>query len=217
MTLTARTSLVDRPTPVGAAEPLIKMARQHQRKRCRTVLIPALTLVLLAAGLIFSFGLKADGAASSTATNLQDRTVALVSGYSVTVGPNSTASSTGSAHPVLIGAVSLSSKSLSDAAHYLLGPLNSAASHHDLKSVTVNNKGGHSATHAAFTQVGTERWDVRASSNFHKDTAIILGVRVISVTVVAPPNTGLENFTPALETLGGSLIAAETHQFSSSL
>jgi hypothetical protein len=217
MTLTARTSLVDRPTPVGAAEPLLEMVRQHQRKRCRTVLIPALTLVLLAAGLIFSFGLKADGAASSTATNLQDRTVALVSGYSVTAGPSSTTSSTDSSHPVFIGAVSLSSKSLSDAAHYLLGQVNPAASHHDLKSATVNNKGGHPTTHAAFTQVGTERWDVRASSNFHKDDAIILGVRVISVPVVEPQNTGLENPTPPLETLGGSLIAAEAHQFASSL
>jgi hypothetical protein len=274
MTLTGRTSLVDRSrSSVGAVQPLTRLAHQYQRKRYRTVLISALAFVLLAAGLIFSFGLKLDGPASPTAKNLQARTVALVSGDAVTVRhvlcvtpayspssrdlsaslpdicpvqyrvndvtqftsdngystnpiqpapalpayPSTLASSTNSAHSVLISAVTLSGKSVSVAAHHLRGSEKLALSHHELKSATANNKDGHPTIHIAFTQVDAERWDALAGSNFHKDIAIISGVRVISVPIVEPQNTSFENFGPKLDTFEGSLIAAEAHQFASSL
>jgi hypothetical protein len=272
MTLRGRTPMVDRPTSaVGAADPLIKMARH--RTRYRTVLISALAFVLLAAGLTFSFGLKSDGAVSPTVTNLQVRTVALASGDAVTVRPvlcviptyspssgghlaslpaicpglsrvndvtqftsgngysanptepdpalaaypSTPASLTDSAHSVPISAVTFSGKSVSGAERHLLGPEQSALSHHEVKSPTVNNKNGHPTIHIAFTQVAAQRWDVLTSSNFHKDTAIIFGVRVISVPIVEPQGTAFENPGPELEIVGGSLIAAEAHQFASSL
>jgi len=157
-------------------------------------LISALAFVLLASGLILSFGLglKSDGPASPGAANSHARTVVLVS-------------------------VTLSGKSVSGAERHLVGPKSLALSHHDSSSTTVTNKDRHPATHIAFTQVGAQRWDALASSNFHKDTAIIFGVRAVSVPIVEPQNTAFEKFGPEIEIFGDSLSAAEAHQFASSL
>jgi hypothetical protein len=105
--------------------------------------------------------------------------------------------------------VSLWGKSVGGAERYLLGPEHLVLSHHEVKLVAVTHKNGHPTINVAFTQVGAERWDVL--------TTIIFGVRDISVPIIEPQDTASRNFDRQLEIVGGSLIAAEAHQFASSL
>lgn len=240
MTLTGRRSLVDRPESTAETAG----TQRSRRKRHRTILIPALAFVLLAASLILSFGLTSHGSKSPTAANPRDRTVALISGDTVTVrsvscvaltySPSSQAPSASllatcpgqyrvnGVTPFTSGSGYSTHPTERDpalAAHPRTpaSSTNSAHSRHDVRSATVNNKGGHPTIHLAFTQVGAQRWDALANSHSQKGTAIILGVRVIAVPVVEPQNSVFDNFGPEMEIFGGSLIAAAAHQFASYL
>jgi hypothetical protein len=207
MSLSGRTSQVEQPTSaVTSAERPTKRGRQRPRHRHRIILISVLAFVLFAAGLTFSLGLKPAGPTIPTGPHSE------LAAY-----PRTTASSTDSSPSVLVRAVAFSGESASGAQRYLPGPEPSPSSHQNPRSLTVNNKGGHPTTHVAFTQAVAERWDAPANSNFQKDTAIVFGVRVIAVPIVEPQNTVFENVEPPIEAFGGSLSAAEAHQFASSL